>query len=495
MAYVDSDNAAEQMASASAAAGAGAETTSRREYIMSELQQVRELFPAPMIQAANTSFVQVVAMRTPYAKIQARLQFPDDYPARSTSPILELTSASLPQPFLRKLIKSAEEAARACTPTAAKSEAVGGGGGETGKAVAALKVVMDAVNKNKFLPCWKELRQAATLVTSLGGGFRADEESGLVTIRVKSGRYTVVALIQVPDGYPMEGCGVELKSHNFPAHIARRHLVQGEEIIRRCLCGYSPELALQTSNPIKIPPGRGGKPAGSGNVRITSEHVRNLKHDVEFIKKAHDLRDVGEGKNKPNAKVAPPSTQERRAARRELKTLAKTEAVSEEEQAKKLAELELKEQEELLHSQLSDTSQPSLLPLVDFLVNVFGWRLPQETCVACDKRVMPEDPRHPSLRDPAHKERPTRRAVFCGHWFHYDCLRVWMTEPPFAKDCPRCGHRVYHPDWPQEPKQLEKAWANRQAKRREVGEVRDFFTVDARFQTGAGRGDDFDAFS
>ncbi|CAN0168225.1 unnamed protein product, partial [Hapterophycus canaliculatus] len=121
--------------------------------------------------------------------------------------------------------------------------------------------------------------------------------------------------------------------------------------------------------------------------------------------------------------------------------------------------------------------------LVDFLVNVFGWQLPQETCVSCGKRVMPEDPRHPCLRDAAHKDRPTRQArsqllthspVFCGHWFHYDCLRVWMTEPPFAKNCPRCKHRVYHPDWPQEPKQLEKAWANRQAKRREVGEVRDF---------------------
>lgn len=51
------------------------------------------------------------------------------------------------------------------------------------------------------------------------------------------------------------------------------------------------------------------------------------------------------------------STQERRAARRELKTLAKAEAVGEEEQARRLAELELREQEELLHSQLSDTSQ------------------------------------------------------------------------------------------------------------------------------------------
>lgn len=82
--------------------------------------------------------------------------------------------------------------------------------------------------------------------------------------------------------------------------------LQAEEIVRRCLCGYSPAMALQTSNPIKMPPGKGGKPAAGGSVRITSEHVRNLKRDVDFIKKAHDLRDVGEGKSKGNAKVAPP---------------------------------------------------------------------------------------------------------------------------------------------------------------------------------------------
>lgn len=63
------------------------------------------------------------------------------------------------------------------------------------------------------------------------------------------------------------------------------------------------------------------------------------------------------------------------------------------------------------------------------------------------------------------------------------------------QDCPRCRRRVCHPDWPQEPKQLEKAWANRQAKRREVSEVRDFFIVDEKFQAEAGRGDDFGAFT
>lgn len=51
------------------------------------------------------------------------------------------------------------------------------------------------------------------------------------------------------------------------------------------------------------------------------------------------------------------STQERRSARRELKTLAKSEAVSEQEQARRMAELELREQEKLLHAQVADTSQ------------------------------------------------------------------------------------------------------------------------------------------
>ena len=53
-----------------------------------------------------------------------------------------------------------------------------------------------------------------------------EEAAGMVTLRVKSGRYSVVAVIKVPDGYPMEGCDVELRSYNFPEPIARRHLLQ-----------------------------------------------------------------------------------------------------------------------------------------------------------------------------------------------------------------------------------------------------------------------------
>lgn len=106
------------------------------------------------------------------------MQFPEGYP--TTPLIVELTNASLPHPFLRKLTLKAEEMARGCSPPEANAPSVGEGekgsgsgssasgakGRGTGGAVAALGVVLDAVEKNKFLPCWKELRQAAALVTT-----------------------------------------------------------------------------------------------------------------------------------------------------------------------------------------------------------------------------------------------------------------------------------------------------------------------------------------
>lgn len=64
---------------------------------------------------------------------------------------------------------------------------------------------------------------------------------------------------------------------------------------------------MATSNPIKIPPGRRNKSGNAGDVRITSEHMRNLKHDMEFIKKASELRDVGDGKGKPGANPKAPA--------------------------------------------------------------------------------------------------------------------------------------------------------------------------------------------
>lgn len=56
--------AAEKHAAAAVFAADETENSSRsrRDYIAAELEDVRAMFPAPMIQAANSSFVQVVVM-------------------------------------------------------------------------------------------------------------------------------------------------------------------------------------------------------------------------------------------------------------------------------------------------------------------------------------------------------------------------------------------------------------------------------------------------
>lgn len=46
-----------------------------------------------------------------------------------------------------------------------------------------------------------------------------------------------------------------------------------------------------------------------------------------------------------------------------------------------------------------------------------------------------------------------------------------MTEPPFGASCKKCKDRVYHPEWPDSIQALERAWAAKQARKREMDDV------------------------
>ena len=91
-------------------------------------------------------------------------------------------------------------------------------------------------------------------------------------------------------------------------------------------------------------------------------------------------------------------------------------------------------------------ARPSLKAAVAYLLERFA-ALPREPCQNCGKPVLPADPASRALSDKTHRKRPLR--VLCGHWLHWECANAWMTNPPFAKDCPAegCGREVYHKDW------------------------------------------------
>ncbi|GIY37842.1 uncharacterized protein CDAR_234851 [Caerostris darwini] len=117
--------------------------------------------------------------------------------------------------------------------------------------------------------------------------------------------------------------------------------------------------------------------------------------------------------------------------------------------------------------------KPSLWPSVEFIIDEIK-RFPKEICQLCKEKCFPPDPTQNITEegDEKHIEK-----VYCGHIFHNACLDIYMKTPPFhgGKKCPSCGKRIYHEKWKITPKLAEDRWAHQEAKKRELGEVVEFF--------------------
>ena len=180
---------------------------------------------------------------------------------------------------------------------------------------------------------------------------------------------------------------------------------------------------------------------------------------------------------------------ERREARRDLRKLAKSEALADEEQLKQLKEMEQREMMMLMKLKISDTAFPSLFAVARYLIEDFAMQMPKELCQACRKPVFDNDPGSDAMQNPHHPMKPMR--TFCGHWLHFTCLNEWLTTPPFLRNCPVCARRIWHPDWPEDHKALERAWQTKQAKIREVSDCADFLDMGDDFSTDAAKNKKF----
>lgn len=145
----------------------------------------------------------------------------------------------------------------------------------------------------------------------------------------------------------------------------------------------------------------------------------------------------------------------------------------------------------LLTSKVSDIIQPSLYVAIKFLIDDYACRLPLELCQSCKKPLFPN--KQQEQQDHVNKNSNNinknikiktnvinnkAMRTFCSHWLHYHCLNEWLTTPPFIRQCPTCNRRIWHPDWPEDHKQLEKAWQAKEAKKREVCDVSYIYCVD-----------------
>lgn len=305
-----------------------------------------------------------------------------------------------------------------------------------------------------------------------------NDRKGSLKLALKQENYFFNVTLKVDDMYPVSGVEILAGETNFHSNLVFIHLSQAQELVRRCMLGYSLEQALAASNPIKPP--AGAQSSSKDAPRLTTQYLRDLKGDVKFLKQATDLRQVDQQRATGRPGFAN-DTATRRAARRELKSLSKEEM---EKEAKKQALEQAAVDAEKYASSFGDENTAvtkSLKGVVEFLVFNFMQRLVSESCLVCEKRILPRDPsRAEAIIKKKDPKRPER--VLCGHWFHWRCLDEWMTQPPFGKCCPKCPEvPLYHPDWPADTKKLERAWANKQNKERELNEVADCFDLDEKF--------------
>lgn len=148
--------------------------------------------------------------------------------------------------------------------------------------------------------------------------------------------------------------------------------------------------------------------------------------------------------------------------------------------------------------------QPSLYKTLSFLIEATN-DFCIELCPICHEKCLPENPTDIVLNDldDFYVER-----VLCGHIYHQGCLKKYMREPPFVKTgkpCPadrlharadtlpfsmaaaianqnkksklastKCSIPLHHDRWGLSPKIAEARWANKQARARELEEVKDF---------------------
>ena len=282
------------------------------------------------------------------------------------------------------------------------------------------------------------MKQIATLCESKGVKINCNEQSGEVAIGFTYKMYKQNFTLKVPLMYPEEGVSVEFKASNYPLDIQFMFKSQVDELIRRCLAGYSPENAMNNTIDLEAVT----KKASESKVVLTSGSIKNLKHDVNVLKQISDLREATSATSKGyQANVIA----ERREARKDLRRLAKQELEIDAKKEEELKALEEEEMKILMRSKISSTAQPSLFAAVRFLIENYALYLPQESCQACKKLIFAEDPSSSAMVDKNDKQRPMR--TFCGHWFHYVCLNEWLTTPPFIRNCGVCERRIWHPDW------------------------------------------------
>jgi hypothetical protein len=122
--------------------------SSGNQFIEQDHAYVREFLPEAAILTLSKECINVIIIRTAYARIQLKLIYiATDYPVEP--PIIELSSKTLPPALLRNKEK---ECLEKCVEHKGKAQFA-----------VVYEVLYRFIQTNMFIPCWKEIKQVISL--------------------------------------------------------------------------------------------------------------------------------------------------------------------------------------------------------------------------------------------------------------------------------------------------------------------------------------------
>lgn len=444
--------------------------------ISDEIAELKTALPKVKIQTATNSFLIGSYQRTPYTCIKFTITFPSEYPKHSL--IVDIKQDEVVPPGLKKKLESDLVADLPL--------------GHYQQLVTTVTRLVQFIDNNRFLPCWKELKQVMNLLKKdeSGSTISIIESKGKIKLKLCRKKYFYNCSITIDENYPStvthedwgKSCLLNLISTNLPPKLEKMLTSQAHEVIRRMQDGMTAEKALVLSNPIRQPKMDDDDSKKDIGEKLTKDKLKSLKHDIDTLSTVRDLREKDASRVQGKDHVLKAHAKERKAARRAIHKITDQELKHDQEM-----EAKWREEEEARISGYNfgsdNAPQPSLLSLVIFLQEKIQ-NVPDTNCPCCDKLALPADPNKlkfmymPVSECKSDKEKKDRKVartmrpirVYCGCWYHYKCLDKFITEPPFGAECPTpgCGRRVFHPDWPDDMKRLEREWASHQARLREV---------------------------
>lgn len=471
-------------------------------------------FPSHIIASSDRALVRLNLVVSEFRKASVKFVLAAGFPAEGFEASVEASSPTLDESVTSRLAAGALAAANAAAP-GSRLEAA---------AAAAWEVVRD----NLLLLAQPEIKRIKKRLKGVAGvqAFKVNEKAGTVRIGCKVGKYEGTIVFKVPAAYPDEPVAVSVakpldpktgksgtRPCSWPSAMLRPFLAKADAMARQAAMGVRVSVLTAAMGPTQIgwePPAPGAEGTDSGadaphaggaaaaaaaagtssaasgagagapgaGLRITADIARSFKDDVRFFKEAARVRAFVNETKTGNAKAAAHSGRERKRAVNYLRLMGKKERAKEEAiQDSVEAELRAEAEAAMGEALPTDAGQPCLELLLDIVGDGCMLGLPTERCPVSRKRLLPSDPAvlEDILTSTSSKKmrlRPIRAS--CGHMLLWGAMDHAVSRPPFRLECPVCGERMTHPDWTPDVAKLEKAWASKQAKRREIDEVIDF---------------------